>query len=286
MFQLKRNRKGFTLIELLVVIAIIAILAAILFPVFARARRAAQRTSCLNNLKQIGVAINMYESDWDDRYPLVSGPGRMFEETLTALSGPNGSWGDFNYRNILVNDPSGEKRWFQNLVSPYARNRKIFMCPSVTENGTWKVGGVIATYWWNRHGGFTYPEDPHGRGSPNGVVTPPSGSTPPSSYDQDPPTSYWFNACALNRTYGTTKIISGQSESVCDKTSDSAIVWDTPSGIDDDTGDAALAHEDSINACYADGHAKNFSIPRPNIPPWPKSHFWYEQGGIGWWERS
>lgn len=63
-------KKGFTLIELLVVIAIIAILAAILFPVFARARENARRTSCLSNLKQIGTATMMYAQDYDETYPM------------------------------------------------------------------------------------------------------------------------------------------------------------------------------------------------------------------------
>ena len=64
------RRPGFTLIELLVVIAIIAILAAILFPVFAQARESARQTACLNNLKQIGVAIPMYAQDYDERFPI------------------------------------------------------------------------------------------------------------------------------------------------------------------------------------------------------------------------
>ncbi|HMS54087.1 MAG TPA: DUF1559 domain-containing protein, partial [Fimbriimonadaceae bacterium] len=62
-------RRAFTLIELLVVIAIIAILAAILFPVFAQAKETARKTTCLNNMKQIGIGQMMYVSDSDGRYP-------------------------------------------------------------------------------------------------------------------------------------------------------------------------------------------------------------------------
>lgn len=63
-----RNARGFTLIELLVVIAIIAILAGILFPVFARAREQARRTSCLSNVNQLGKAWLMYVQDWDEQF--------------------------------------------------------------------------------------------------------------------------------------------------------------------------------------------------------------------------
>jgi prepilin-type N-terminal cleavage/methylation domain-containing protein/prepilin-type processing-associated H-X9-DG protein len=64
-----KDKKGFTLIELLVVIAIIAILAAILFPVFVRAKAAAQASHCQSNLNQIGKAMKMYLSDWEDTFP-------------------------------------------------------------------------------------------------------------------------------------------------------------------------------------------------------------------------
>src|SRR5262252_4110816 len=62
-----RFHRGFTLIELLVVIAIIAILAAILFPVFAQAREAARKTSCLSNMKQLGLGLLMYAQDYDEQ---------------------------------------------------------------------------------------------------------------------------------------------------------------------------------------------------------------------------
>jgi prepilin-type N-terminal cleavage/methylation domain-containing protein len=65
-----RQRNGFTLIELLAVIAIIAILAAVLFPVFAQARERAGTTTCISNLKQIGLANNIPLQDYDERSPL------------------------------------------------------------------------------------------------------------------------------------------------------------------------------------------------------------------------
>src|SRR6266853_2673654 len=76
---LKRNQ-GFTLIELLVVVAIIAILAAILFPVFAQARESARKTSCLSNVKQLGLGCLMYSQDYDETLVMgwnFSQPGVM-----------------------------------------------------------------------------------------------------------------------------------------------------------------------------------------------------------------
>jgi len=96
------RRAGFTLIELLVVIAIIAILAAILFPVFARAREKARQTSCLSNMKQLSLGIYMYAQDYDERFP---GGGGM---------GDNGAW---------------HPAWWEEIY-PYVKNAQVFECPS------------------------------------------------------------------------------------------------------------------------------------------------------------
>ncbi len=93
MFPQMQNRRAFTLIELLVVIAIIAILAAILFPVFARAKEAAKQTACLSNLKNIGLAFTLYGSDSDDMLPNtnVTGlwTGRRFRFPIMPYLGVN-----------------------------------------------------------------------------------------------------------------------------------------------------------------------------------------------------
>ncbi len=93
-------KKAFTLIELLVVIAIIAILAAILFPVFSRARENARRSSCQSNLKQIGLGLMQYTQDYDERLVLGDDQG-----------------------NVI-------RRHYAELLMPYLKSEQIFRCPS------------------------------------------------------------------------------------------------------------------------------------------------------------
>jgi prepilin-type N-terminal cleavage/methylation domain-containing protein/prepilin-type processing-associated H-X9-DG protein len=102
-------RKGFTLIELLVVIAIIAILASILFPVFSRAREKARESACLSNLKQIGVAVMMYASDYDDFLPLANEYPAKTSTNPSHMEGP----------------PS-----LMDIIYPYVKNTQVFRCPS------------------------------------------------------------------------------------------------------------------------------------------------------------
>jgi prepilin-type N-terminal cleavage/methylation domain-containing protein len=100
-----QNRLGFTLIELLVVIAIIAILAAILFPVFARAKEAAKKTACLSNARQIGLAQKMYLNDNEDYAPIF-----------------------YAYNSIPAADQPGHKGT-ELLLLPYTKSKDIFKSP-------------------------------------------------------------------------------------------------------------------------------------------------------------
>jgi len=105
--------RGFTLIELLVVIAIIAILAAILFPVFARAREKARTASCLNNVKQLTLGIMMYVQDYDETYPAA-----------------------YNYA------PVNPTTWM-NPVMPYIKNDQVMKCPSGRKSQDYGVNSSV-----------------------------------------------------------------------------------------------------------------------------------------------
>jgi prepilin-type N-terminal cleavage/methylation domain-containing protein/prepilin-type processing-associated H-X9-DG protein len=101
------KRRGFTLIELLVVIAIIAILAAILFPVFARAREKARQASCQSNLKQIGLSLMMYSQDYDESISMHTG--------------------GFGYPTAVQAD----QEWWPMRIQPYMKNVQVLQCPDV-----------------------------------------------------------------------------------------------------------------------------------------------------------
>jgi prepilin-type N-terminal cleavage/methylation domain-containing protein/prepilin-type processing-associated H-X9-DG protein len=104
-----KRKAGFTLIELLVVIAIIGILAAILLPALARARESARRSTCMNNLKQMGLVFNMYANEWDGRFPPIK---------IYNCDPPPDNWA----RDATFNGPS--------VYPEYLTDVGVLVCPS------------------------------------------------------------------------------------------------------------------------------------------------------------
>ncbi len=121
------TKKGFTLIELLVVIAIIAILAAILFPVFAKAREKARQSTCASNLKQMGTATLMYAQDYDDT--LYSHRNKGIPNILCATNG-----GPYDCTNIANSggaaNVSTDRTFWISFLQPYIKSYGVFSCPS------------------------------------------------------------------------------------------------------------------------------------------------------------
>lgn len=117
----KSRHSAFTLIELLVVIAIISLLAAILFPVFGRARENARRASCQSNMKQMGLGITQYVQDYDDRYPAWARP-------------TDGTTGNSSI-------------YWMSQIMPYVKNTQLFKCPSNSKQTTANDKNGIPNYY-------------------------------------------------------------------------------------------------------------------------------------------
>jgi prepilin-type N-terminal cleavage/methylation domain-containing protein len=128
------HRNAFTLIELLVVIAIIAILAAILFPVFAQAREQARKATCLSNMKQIGLGMQMYVQDYDETFPCI-------------LIHPNSSWsgasGGVDGVDGYSLDGKPYHSWYLTplRLDPYIKNKQVWACPSDSNAKLFTVEG-------------------------------------------------------------------------------------------------------------------------------------------------
>lgn len=111
------RRRAFTLIELLVVIAIIAIFAAFLFAVFATAKAKAKQAKCLSNLRQVGIAMELYMADWDDVYPFGVDAADKYASDIWS---GNPEWQAKIDAMPLMHE----------LLLDYARSQLIFECPS------------------------------------------------------------------------------------------------------------------------------------------------------------
>jgi len=188
-----KTNKAFTLIELLVVIAIIAILAAILFPVFAQAKEAAKKTSCLSNTKELGLGAIMYAGDVDD------------EMVMPWNSGGN----------VYRSTGSVYRAWFPwtDAIQPYVKNEDILLCPDGETNGFIIAANkaarelIYAPYGFNMYNCKYQGQDPNGSG--NALFSPISSTT-------------------VNRSANT--VMFADSQGVNYATADHAYVWSQPIG--------------------------------------------------------
>jgi len=230
MSQTKGLKQGFTLIELLVVIAIIALLAAILFPVFARARENARKTACMNNLKQIGLGVMQYTQDFDESYPPV----------YVDLTGDN----SFS---------SNIDRGWAELLQPYVKSQQLFQCPSERDRtysgASGSSSGAYSDYWYNRNIGPSH--------RPSGGAFDPSANQSDFTHvantvmigDGEKATIF-NNGSSVNQWYGT--------DATNARPVASGGTFNTPGKaiIGDSTTTNCLRHLEGANYVFADGHVK------------------------------
>lgn len=218
----RKAQKAFTLIELLVVIAIIAILAAILFPVFARARENARRTSCMSNLKQLGLGAMQYVQDYDEKFYWSYIPD-------AGKTPPDGVYWFGDATNWV---------WPQSL-QPYTKNFQISVCPSGASSNT-------KTPYWGHY-------------ATNGLLTARGsyGGTPVSlsqinysaaTYLMMDAGSYVIEPYQSFTPAGETSYLPGSQEGgvACPAMTPASLTADCQTG----------RHFGGVNVGFADGHAK------------------------------
>ncbi|HEX8550032.1 MAG TPA: DUF1559 domain-containing protein [Abditibacteriaceae bacterium] len=240
-----RTNKGFTLIELLVVIAIIAILASILFPVFARARENARRSSCQSNLKQIGLAALQYNQDNDERvvpsYMIIPG-----FRTVGGYNGGEGIWADF--------------------LHSYIKSTQVFNCPSaVSSTAGTRYPGVQNQMMRALHYGYNSRASYYVNGNGalgNTLVGIPTASACTSNCGVDlvsqtgawPNTVYLgANMSAIENPAGTLWILDTNNFDTFSTTSYVAAPGDGVTGPSLHTSDR---HLETVNSLFLDGHVK------------------------------
>ncbi len=230
-----RRPAAFTLIELLVVIAIIAILAALLFPVFARARAAARDSVCISNLKQMGGAVELYSHDWDDLYPLgldfadASVDGQAAYEGFPAEVAPNAS---ATVKALLARPNRGG--FLDQALKPYLKTQEVWRCSADTGLHYSSISGDGSN--------FVHGDDTH-------------GDTAFETFH----TSYGYRT-----ELGLAEWLVGQGRNASQLVviSDMAGYWHSRyqrSSRSDATSDTDDTSRWSLNVLFGDGHVKNTS---------------------------
>ncbi len=249
--EVKSRVTGFTLIELLVVIAIIAILAAILFPVFSRAREKAYQSGCLSNMRQMGLAAKMYAQDYDERWV------------------PTGYW---------LPDGSGVIWWHMNLV-PYIKlgGPETFVCPALGRHYPQTAVRPGTTVEWGGYGVNECWRNPLlERNSPGwygscGVLCPDGGCH--ESAFEEPATTIWIFDSGRYRTTAEGVCATWTIVRTLWEPAIAATDWCLPvRGLEWCCGPFRcfihLRHLDGYNITFVDGHAK-----------------WTKQSKRCWWTR-
>jgi len=221
-----RKNRGFTLIELLVVIAIIAILAAILFPVFARAREAARKATCLSNLKQIALACLMYAQDYDEVLPVAADTAVQCSSHTVNPAGqyiPDSEPEDPRVPNSLG-------LWLlPDLLRSYVKSMDLFECPTLVRRDP------NMQHIWT----FVMPTtDPFIPGMQKVGNDGSKGYGPTVGYPWYGGGSYWWGCCHFGGTPGAASAICGVT----------GAMWDAAyvlGYIDDD----AYTHSEQYWAC-------------------------------------